>query len=419
MPPQARYPLQAGAIAFCRTVTEASRFPPGLRPAQDSAQETSATRNQLTLGDEFTGVTLLYLEVILRGCTSRIQRNHAAIDGKRQFMAEMSYLVTGGSGFIGSHLTDALLARGNSVTILDNLSTGRESNLASSCLHPRLRFLHGSVLDPVLVDELVSQCEIVIHLAAAVGVRLIVEQPLRSFTTNIRGTEMIFDAAHRYRRKLMLASTSEIYGKNSSGPLREESDRILGSPAVARWAYSAAKGVDEVLANAYYRERGLPTIVVRLFNTVGPRQTGAYGMVIPRLVRQALRGEPLTVFGDGGQTRCFIHVADVVAAMTLLLDAEAAVGQTFNIGSPHEISIADLARLIIAECDSRSSLAFVPYDRAYASGFEDMERRVPDCTKLQSLTGWSPHRSLIDILREMIAEARAEIAGEIPVVALS
>jgi UDP-glucose 4-epimerase len=334
-------------------------------------------------------------------------------------MAGMSYLVTGGSGFIGSHLADALLMRGDSVTILDNLSTGRESNLASSCLHPKLRFLHGSVLDPVLVDELVSQCDIVVHLAAAVGVRLIVEQPLRSFTTNIRGTEMIFEAAHRYRRKLVLASSSEIYGKNSSGPLHEESDRILGNPAVARWAYSAAKGVDEILANAYYRERGLPTIVVRLFNTVGPRQTGAYGMVIPRLVRQALRGEPLTVFGDGRQTRCFTHVADVIEAMLLLLDTEAAVGQTFNIGSSHEISIVDLARLIIAECDNRSSISFVPYERAYASGFEDMERRVPDCAKLRSLTGWSPHRSLMDILRETVAEARAEIADEKPVAAFS
>ena len=334
-------------------------------------------------------------------------------------MAGMSYLVTGGSGFIGSHLADALLASGNSVTILDNLSTGRESNLAGSCLHPSLRFLHGSVLDPVLVDELVSQCDVVVHLAAAVGVKLIVEQPLRSFITNIRGTEMIFEAAHRYRRKLMLASSSEIYGKNSSGPLHEESDRILGNPAVARWAYSAAKGVDEILANAYYRERGLPTIVVRLFNTVGPRQTGAYGMVIPRLVRQAIRGEPLTVFGDGLQTRCFTHVADVVDAIMLLLDMEAALGQTFNIGSSHEISIMDLAHLIISECNSRSPIIFVPYDRAYASGFEDMARRVPDCAKLRSLVGWSPRRNLTDILRETITEARAEMADENPVVALS
>jgi UDP-glucose 4-epimerase len=333
-------------------------------------------------------------------------------------MTGMSYLITGGSGFIGSHLTDALLARGNSVTILDNLSTGRESNLTSSLMQPRLTFLHGSVLDTVLVDELVSQCEVVVHLAAAVGVKLIIEQPLRSFTTNIRGTEMIFEAAHRYRRKLMLASTSEIYGKNSSGPLHEESDRILGSPAVARWAYSAAKGVDEVLANAYYRERGLPTIVVRLFNTVGPRQTGAYGMVIPRLVRQALRGEPLTVFGDGRQTRCFTHVADVVEAILLLLDNEAAVGQTFNVGSSDEISIVDLARLIASECGSRSPVTFIPYQQAYPSGFEDMDRRVPDCTKLWSSAGWAPRYSLIDILREMIAEAQVEIAAENPLIAL-
>ena len=334
-------------------------------------------------------------------------------------MTGMSYLVTGGSGFIGSHLVDALLERGNSVTILDNLSTGRESNLASSMLHPGLRFLHGSVLDGVLVDELVGQCDIVIHLAAAVGVKLIVEQPLRSFTTNIRGTEMIFEAAHRYRRKLMLASTSEIYGKNSSGPLHEESDRILGSPAVARWAYSTAKGVDEILANAYYRERGLPTIVVRLFNTVGPRQTGAYGMVIPRPGTAGAPRRATDSVRRRPQTRCFTHVADVVNAMMLLLDTEAAVGQTFNIGSPDEISITDLARLIIAECDSHSPLTFVPYDRAYASGFEDMERRVPDCAKLRSLTGWSPRRSLMDILRETIAEARTEIADEISVVAFS
>jgi len=328
-------------------------------------------------------------------------------------MTGMSYLVTGGSGFIGSHLVDVLLERGNSVTILDNLSTGRESNLASSMLHPGLRFLHGSVLDAVLVDELVGQCDVVIHLAAAVGVKLIVEQPLRSFTTNIRGTEMIFEAAHRYRRKLMLASTSEIYGKNSSsGPLNEESDRILGSPAVARWAYSAAKGVDEILANAYYRERGLPTIVVRLFNTVGPRQTGAYGMVIPRLVRQALLGEPLTVFGDGRQTRCFTHVADAVEAILLLLDREAAVGETFNVGSSNEISIVDLARLIAAQCGSSSPVTFIPYEQAYPSGFEDMERRVPDCTKLRSLAGWAPRYSLIDILRETLADARAELYAE-------
>ena len=306
----------------------------------------------------------------------------------------LAYLVTGGSGFIGSHLVEALLARGESVIALDNLSTGRISNLDSVQRHPRLRFVQGSVLDELMVDELTHQCDVVIHLAGAVGVKLIVEHPLRSLTTNIRGSEIVIEAAHRYRRKVLLASTSEIYGKNSSGPLHEESERILGSPAVVRWAYSTAKAVDEILANAYHRERGLPTLVVRLFNTVGPRQSPAYGMVIPRLIRQALRGEPVTVFGDGSQTRCFAHVADVVAAILLLLDDDDAAGQTFNVGCSDEISIIDLAKLIISRCESQSPIQLIPYDQAYDSGFEDMERRVPDTTKLRSHTGWFPHRSL-------------------------
>jgi UDP-glucose 4-epimerase len=322
----------------------------------------------------------------------------------------LTYLVTGGSGFIGSHLVEALLARGDSVIALDNLSTGRISNLDSVRGHPRLRFVQGSVLDELMVDELTHQCDVVIHLAGAVGVKLIVEHPLRSLTTNIRGSEIVIEAAHRYRRKVLLASTSEIYGKNSSGPLHEESERILGSPAVVRWAYSTAKAVDEILANAYHRERGLPTVVVRLFNTVGPRQSPAYGMVIPRLIRQALRGEQVTVFGDGTQTRCFAHVADVVAAILLLLDDDTAAGQTFNVGCSDEISILDLATLIISRCQSKSSIQLIPYDQAYESGFEDMERRVPDTTKLRSLTGWSPHRSLSDILAEMMAEAADELA---------
>lgn len=326
-------------------------------------------------------------------------------------MAGMSYLITGGSGFIGSHLADALLARGDSVTVLDDLSTGRESNLARAREHPGLRFVHGSVLDAPLVDELTRQCDVVAHLAAAVGVKLIVEQPLRSLTTNLRGSEIVFEAAHRYRRTVLLASTSEIYGKNYSGPLHETADRVLGSPAVARWAYSAAKGIDEVLANAYHCERGLPVIVVRLFNTVGPRQTGAYGMVVPRLVRQALADQPLTVHGNGRQSRCFTHVADVVEAMLRLLGHEGALGQTFNIGSPHEISIAELARLIVARCGSRSPVTFVPYEQAYPSGFEDTTRRVPDTSKLRSLVGWSPRFSLEDILRETIAEARTEMTA--------
>lgn len=322
-----------------------------------------------------------------------------------------TYLVTGGSGFIGSHLVDSLLARGDKVVALDNLSTGRISNLNAVKGHPRLNFVHGSVLDELIVDELMNECDIVVHLAAAVGVKLIVEQPLRSLTTNIRGLEIVIEAAHRYRRKILLASTSEVYGRNSSGPLHEDSERILGSPSVVRWAYSTAKTVDEMLANAYHKERGLPTVVARLFNTVGPRQSPAYGMVIPRLIRQALLGEPLTVFGDGRQTRCFAHVADVIAAILLLLDDDEAVGGTFNVGTSDEICILDLAKLIISRCDSPSIIKLVPYEQAYESGFEDMERRVPDTTKLRLRTGWSPRNSLDDILREMIADAVGEMTN--------
>ncbi|MCA2185162.1 NAD-dependent epimerase/dehydratase family protein [Nonomuraea cavernae] len=318
------------------------------------------------------------------------------------------YLITGGSGFIGSHLTDALLARGDSVVILDNLSTGRLSNLRP---HPGMRFVHGSILDELIVDELVNQCDVVVHLAAAVGVKLIVEQPLRCLTTNIRGSEIVIEAAHRYRKKILIASTSEIYGKNSFGALSEDADRILGSTGVVRWAYSTAKSVDEILANAYHAERGLPTIVVRLFNTVGPRQSPAYGMVIPRLVRQALAGEPLTVFGDGTQTRCFAHVTDVVDALIGLLGNDAAVGRTFNIGSADEVSILELAKLVVEHTASTSGVELVPYHEAYRQGFEDMTRRVPDTTRIRELTGWVPRRTLDEILTEIVEEAREELAA--------
>jgi UDP-glucose 4-epimerase len=320
------------------------------------------------------------------------------------------YLVTGGAGFIGSYLVSALLGRGDSVMILDNLTTGRLSNLDEASRHPDFRFIHGSVLDELLVDELVHECDIVIHMAAAVGVRLVVEQPLKSLTTNIRGSQLVIEAAHRYRRKILVTSTSEIYGKNSHGPLRETADRILGTPSVVRWAYSTAKAVDEILANCYHRERGLPTIVVRLFNTVGPRQSPAYGMVIPRFIQQALNNEPLTVFGDGRQTRCFAHVADVVDALLRLLDEPEAIGQTFNIGSAQEISIRELAGLIIGRCGSRSRIQLVPYDQAYGPGFEDMQRRVPDTAKLRALTGWTARYSLDDILSDAIAQAKGEPA---------
>jgi UDP-glucose 4-epimerase len=320
------------------------------------------------------------------------------------------YLVTGGAGFIGSHLVEALLARGDHVTALDNLSTGRAANLDASV--PGLRFVHGSVLDESLVDELVHQCDVVIHLAAAVGVKLVIEQPLRSLTTNIRGSEIIIEAAHRYRRKILLASTSEIYGKNSSGPLPETADRVLGDNTIVRWAYSTAKAVDEILANVYHRERGLPTIVVRLFNTVGPRQSPAYGMVIPRFVQQALRDEPVTVFGDGRQTRCFTHVADVVAALLRLLGEDRAIGGTFNVGASEEISILELAEAVIARCGSASPIRLVPYDDAYGPGFEDMRRRVPDTTRLRALTGWAPQRTLDDILGDTVADSRRHSAAE-------
>jgi UDP-glucose 4-epimerase len=317
-----------------------------------------------------------------------------------------SYLVTGGAGFIGSHLTDALLARGDHVVALDNLSTGRLSNLDAAGSHPNFRFVQASVLDEMAVDELAHQCDVIVHLAAAVGVKLIVEQPLRSLTTNIRGSENVIEAAHRYRRKVMVASTSEIYGKNTSDSLVETSDRILGAPTVSRWAYSEAKAIDEVLAYAYHKERGLPTIVTRLFNTVGPRQSSAYGMVIPRFVEQAIANEPITVFGDGTQTRCFGHVADIVDGMIRLLDHPSAIGDVFNVGSQGEISMLELAHKVVAATQSSSSIELIPYDRAYEAGFEDMQRRVPDTTKLRALTGWTPTRTLDDILRETVAEAR-------------
>ncbi len=321
-------------------------------------------------------------------------------------------LVTGGAGFIGSHLCEALVGRGDAVVVLDNLSTGRLQNLDAVAGHPDFRFVQGSVLDELMVDELVHECEVVVHLAAAVGVKLIVEQPLRSFTTNIRGSEVVVEAAHRYRRRLLVASTSEIYGKNDNVPLAESANRILGPTTVARWAYSTAKAVDEILALLYHRQRGLSTTVVRLFNTVGPRQSPAYGMVIPRLVRAAVAGEPLTVYGDGRQSRCFCHVADVVRALLSLLDEPQAIGEVFNVGSSNEVTIRQLAEKIIAMSNSTSPIALIPYEQAYAVGFEDMRRRVPDTSKIRALTGWEPRFTLEDILRETIAEARNERARQ-------
>ncbi len=322
----------------------------------------------------------------------------------------VTYLVTGGAGFIGSHLTEALLSRGDKAIVLDDLSTGSLSNLAAVAGHPNLEVVTGSVRDELVVDELMHQCDSVVHLAAAVGVRLIVEEPLRSFTTNIRGSEVVIGAAHRYQRPILVASTSEVYGKNGSSVLSESADRILGPTTVARWAYSEAKAVDEILAITYHRERGLPSIVVRLFNTVGPRQSPAYGMVIPTLVRQALLGQPLTVFGDGLQSRCFCHVADVVDALLRLLDNRRAIGGVFNVGSGDEITILELAKLIVKKTRSSSRIELVPYEEAFDEGFEDMRRRVPSTAKIHELTGWSVNRSLEMILSDTIAQARRDLA---------
>ena len=324
-----------------------------------------------------------------------------------------TYLITGGAGFIGSHLTDALLARGDNVIVLDQLSTGRHQNLDAVQAHPGFRFVQGSVLDELIVDEVVSEADVVVHLAAAVGVKLLLDQPLSCLTHNIRGTEVVIDAAHRYDRKILIASTSEIYGKNGGGPLSEDSDRVLGPPTKARWAYSTAKAVNEIMAYAYHREKGLASIVVRFFNTVGPRQSPSYGMVIPRIVRQAVAGEPVTVYGDGAQSRCFCHVRDVVRALTSLLDEPAAVGDVFNIGGEQEMSILGLANRVKELAGSDSQVTLVPYDQAYGAGFDDMRKRVPDTTKLRTLIGWAPVHTLDDILTETIAEARAERAQEL------
>lgn len=318
-------------------------------------------------------------------------------------------LVTGGAGFIGSHLVDSLLADGNHVTVIDNLSTGHLSNLDRAGRNPNFRFVQGSVTDETIVDELVHESSSVVHLAAAVGVRLIVEEPLRSFATNVRGSEVVMGAAHRYRRRILVASTSEVYGKNESDALAEDADRVLGPPQVWRWAYSVAKSVDEILAYLYHQERGLPTVVARFFNTVGPRQSPAYGMVIPRLVRQALAHEPITVYGDGFQTRCFCHVEDTVRAIRILMSDDRAIGEAFNVGAGREISMLDLAKTIIEMTGSTSDIKMMTYEEAFPTGgFEDMRRRVPDTTKITSMLGWRPERSLEDILKATIAEAKAE-----------
>ena len=318
----------------------------------------------------------------------------------------MDYLITGGAGFIGSHLADELLARGDRVVALDDVSTGSIDNVRHLLDHPGFELRQGTVLDAALVNMLAGRADVIVHLAAAVGVKLIVEQPLRSLITNIRGTEHVLEAAALADARVLVASTSEIYGKNATGPLPESSDRILGSPFVARWSYSEAKAIDEILAHAYWRERGTEAIVVRFFNCVGPRQTGTYGMVVPSLVRQALVGDDVTVYGTGDQRRCFCHVLDTVAAVIGLLDHPDSPGDPFNIGADNEVSIDELASMVVDRTGSSSRIVHVPYEVAYEEGFEDMERRVPDITKITALTGWTPKRTLDDILDDVIDDQR-------------
>lgn len=295
------------------------------------------------------------------------------------------------------------MTRGDDVILVDDLSTGSIRNIEHLLDDPAASFREGTILDSGLVLDLVGEADVVVHLAASVGVELIVRRPLESLINNIRGTEVVLEACADLGRKVLVASTSEIYGKNLNGPLREDADRILGSPFKARWSYSTAKAVDEILAHTYWRERETPSIVVRLFNTVGPRQTGAYGMVVPRFVQQAVRGENLTVFGDGEQRRCFCHVGDAVEALLALLDHPGSIGEVFNVGSQHEVTINQLADLVIRMTRSSSKVRRIPYEEAYEEGFEDMQRRVPDITKVRDLTGWVPTRSLEEIVADVIA----------------
>jgi UDP-glucose 4-epimerase len=314
----------------------------------------------------------------------------------------MRYLITGGAGFIGSHLAEELLRRGHEVFVVDDLSTGSINNIRHLKTHDRFHYTIDSCANHHLMAELVDGCDKIYHLAAAVGVKLIVESPVRTIETNIRLTEIMLGLANKKKRPIFVASTSEVYGKSEQFPFREDADTVMGATTKGRWSYACSKAIDEFLAIAYWKEKKLPTVVARLFNTVGPRQTGQYGMVVPNFVSQALSGQPITVFGDGKQSRCFTHVADVVRALIGLMDHEPAYGNVFNIGNNVEISIGDLAKHVREMCRSKSEIVLIPYDKAYEHGFEDMPRRVPDLGKAEKMIGYKPVNTLDDILIQVI-----------------
>lgn len=316
------------------------------------------------------------------------------------------YLITGGAGFIGSHLSESLLGKGHEVYVLDDLSTGSIDNIAHLKGHAKFHYTIDTVMNRQVTAELVDTVDVVYHLAAAVGVKLIVESPVRTIETNIQATEIVLGLANKKKRPVFVASTSEVYGKSADFPFREDGDLVMGATDKGRWSYACSKAIDEFLAIAYWKEKKLPTVCARLFNTVGPRQTGQYGMVIPNFVRQALAGRPITIYGDGLQTRCFGHVKDCVRALVGLMEYEGAYGHVFNIGNGHEISILDLAKKIKEMTGSSSEIVFIPYDQAYEAGFEDMRRRVPDTSKIKAHIGWQPEIALHQILSDVIEHFR-------------
>ena len=318
----------------------------------------------------------------------------------------MKILITGGAGFVGSHLADKLIGQGHDITVIDDLSTGRYSNVEHLEGHERFRLIIDTVLNAPLMEELIRESDRVFHMASAVGVRLIMEQPVKTIETIFHGTDFVLKFCSRYRKRVLIPSTSEVYGKGASIPFREEDDLLTGATDKHRWAYACAKTLDEFLALAHWKETRLPVVVVRLFNTVGPRQTGQYGMVVPRFVHAAMRNEPITVFGDGTQQRCFGHVLDVVEGLSKLLETPECFGQVINLGNDEEVSILGLAERAIEIAGSKSEIRYIPYEEAYGDGFEDMRRRVPGLEKARKLIGYQPTRSLTDIINDVAAEYR-------------